>query len=86
MVSHNIKRLPNLNMVTIFLMLRYNLTFPFLVADHLLFISDKCLEKYSTGCHSLSISYSKIAPVAKPEVSARTLLGKVGSKMLRTGA
>ena len=56
------------------------------VADHLLSISDKCLEKYSIGCHSLSISYSKIAPLVKPEVSARTLLGKVGSKILRTGA
>ena len=57
-----------------------------LVADHLLSISDKHLEKYFIGCHSLSISFFKIAPVAKPEVSARTLLGKVGSKMLRTGA
>ena len=56
------------------------------VADHLLSTSDKCLEKYFTGCYYLFISYSNIAPVVKPEVSARTLLGKVGLKMLRTGA
>ena len=56
------------------------------VTDHLLSTSDKHLEKYSMGCYSLSINYSKIAQVAKPEVSARTLLGKVGSKMLRTSA
>ena len=56
------------------------------VADHLLSTSDKRLEKYSIGCHSLSISYFKIAPMAKPKISARTLLAKVGSKMLRTGA
>ena len=57
-----------------------------LVADYLLSTSNNFLEKYSIGCYSLSISYSKFAPVAKPEVSARTLLGKAGSKMLRTGA
>ena len=56
------------------------------VSNHLLSISDKCLEKYSIGCYLLSISYSKIALVAKPKVSARTLLGKDESKMLRTGA
>ena len=73
-------------MVAIFLMLRCNLTFPFQLLTTYSSTSDKCLEKYSIGCHFLSISYSKIAPVVKPEVSARTLLGKVGSKMLRTGA
>ena len=57
-----------------------------LVADLLLSTSNKHLEKYFIGCHSLSISYSEIVPVAKPEVSTRTLLGWVGSKMLRTGA
>ena len=56
------------------------------VADHLLSTSDKRLEKCSIGCHSLSTSYSKITPVVKPEVLTRTLLGKVGSKILRTGA
>ena len=56
------------------------------VADYLLFTSDKHLEKYSIGCYSLSISYFKIAPVVKLEVSAKTLLSKVGSKMLRTGS
>ena len=55
-------------------------------ADHLLSTSDKCLEKHSIGRHCLSISYSKVVPVAKPKVSARTLPDKVGSKMLGTGA
>ena len=73
-------------MVAIFLMLRCNLTFPFqLLTTYSLHLIN-ALEKYSIGCHLLSISYFKIAPVVKPEVSARTLLGKVGSKMLRTGA
>ena len=58
----------------------------FSVTDHSLSISDKRLEKYSIVCFFLSIIYSKSALLAKPEVSARTLLGKVGSKMLRTGA
>ena len=56
------------------------------IADHLLSTSDKRLEKYSIGCYSLSISYSKISPVAKPEVSTRNLLDKVVSKMLRNGS
>ena len=55
------------------------------IADNLLSASDMCITKYSTGCHSLSISYSKIAPVVKLKVSAKNLLGKVGSKMLSTG-
>ena len=73
-------------MVTIFLTLRYNLILPFqlLTTYSLHLINTK--KNILTGYHAIFISYSKIAPVAKPEVSTRTLLGKVGSKMLRTGA
>ena len=85
MVSHNIKGFPT-KYGRQFSNAKMQPNISLSVADHLLSTSDKRLEKYSIGCHSLSISYSKIAPVVKPEVSARTLLGKVGLKMLRTGA
>ena len=84
MVSHNIKGFPT-KYSRHFSNAKIQSNISLSVADHLLSTADKCLDKYSIGCHSLSISYSKIPPLEKAKVSARILLGKFGSKMLRTG-
>ena len=85
MVNHNIKGFPT-EYGHYFSNAKIHLNISLSIVNHLLSTSDKFLEKYSTGFYALSISYSKIALVVKPELLDKTLLGKVGSKIIRTSA